>query len=122
MFTRTGGQKVESGTYWEITSGLRVDMDQEGVLPGEQSAKYLKASSGMILLAGPIFGLVYIIALPIIGVVTALSLLLQKTLGSLFSLGRNIVSFGWRPSESYLGGKDKKKGDTDRPDKTPTKQ
>ncbi len=118
MLTHAGGQKVGSGTYWEIKSGLRIDMDQEGVLPGEQSAKYLKASSGMILLAGPILGLVYIIALPIIGVVTALSLLLQKTLSSVFSLGRNIVSFGWRPSESYLAGKKRKNGDSDRPDKT----
>lgn len=113
MLTLTGGQMVGNGTYWDITTGLRVDMDQEGALPGEKSAKYFKASSGAILLTGPILGLVYIIALPIMGVVTAFGLLLQKTLGGVFSLSRNIVSFGWRPAESYLGGKNKKKDDTD---------
>jgi urea transporter len=121
MFTLTGGQKVGSGTYWDITTGLRVDMDQEGALPGEKNAKYLKASAAAILLAGPILGFVYIIALPIMGVITALGLLLQKTLGSVFSLGRDIVSFGWRPSESYLGGKNKKKEDADEAGKPKTR-
>ena len=119
MLTLTGGQVVGNGTYWDVTTGLRVDMDQEGALPGEKSAKYFKASSGAILLTGPILGLVYVIALPIMGVVTAFGLLLQKTLGSVFNLGRNIVSFGWRPAESYLGGKNKKKDDTDAAGKQP---
>jgi hypothetical protein len=78
MFTLTGGQKVAGGTYWDITTGLRVDMDQEGVLPGGNSSKYIKASSGAMLLAGPILGLIYIITLPIMGVVTALFLLAQR--------------------------------------------
>ena len=122
MLTRSGGQKVGSGTYWDISSGLRIDMEQEGVLPGDESAKYLKASAGMILLAGPFLGLVYIIVLPIMGVVTALSLLLRKMLGSVADLARNIVSFGWRPSESYLGGKNKKKSDAESSDKPSPKQ
>lgn len=108
MFTLTGGQTVKSGTYWDVTSGSRVDMDAEGALPGSDKARYIKASAAAVLVTGPILGLIYIIALPIMGVVTALGLLLQKTLGGAFSLGRHIVTFGWRPAESYLGGKTKK--------------
>jgi hypothetical protein len=109
MFKHTGGQRVESGTYWDVMTGLRVDIDQEGTLPGGNGAKYLKASSGAILLLGPILGLAYVVFLPIMGIVTVLSLMVQRTLGVAFGLGKHLVSFGWRPAESYLGGKNKKK-------------
>ena len=113
MFTLTGGQMVKSGTYWDITNGSRVDIDTEGALPGSEKAKYIKASPAAVLLTGPVLGLIYIIALPIMGVVTALGLLLQRTLGGAMSLGRHIVTFGWRPAESYLGGKHKKNEKSD---------
>jgi len=122
MFKHTGGQKVESGTYWDVMTGLRVDIDQEGTLPGGNGATYLKAPSSAILLLGPILGLAYVVLMPIIGIVTALSLFVQKTLGGVFSLGKYIVSFGWRPSEAYLGGKNKKKGDDAKAERSPIKK
>ena len=122
MLKHTGGQKVGSGTYWDVMTGLRVDIDQEGTLPGGNGSKYLKASSGAVLLSGPILGLAYIVFLPIMGIVTALSLLLRKTLGGVFSLGKNIISFGWRPAEAYLGGKNKKKDDRGKSGKSPTEK
>ena len=122
MFKHTGGQKVGSGTYWNIMTGLRVDMDQEGTLPGGTRSSYLKASSSAVLLAGPILGLAYIVLLPIMGIVTALSLLVQKALGGVISVGKQIVSFGWRPGEAYLGGKNKKKDDSDKPGRSASKK
>ena len=119
MFKHTGGQRVESGTYWDVMTGLRVDFDQEGTLPGGNAATYLKASSSAILLLGPILGLAYVVLMPIMGIVTALSLLVQKALGGVFSLGKHLVSFGWRPAESYLGGKNKKKNDSDKAGRSP---
>lgn len=119
MFKHTGGQRVESGTYWDVMTGLRVDFDQEGTLPGGNGATYLKASSSAILLLGPILGLAYVVLMPIMGIVTALSLMVQKTLGGVFGLGKHIVSFGWRPAESYLGGKNKKKNDSDKAGRSP---
>jgi hypothetical protein len=119
MFKHTGGQMVGSGTYWDMMTGLRVDLDQEGTLPGGNGSKYLKASSSAVLLWGPILGLAYVVFLPIMGIVTALSLLVQKTLAGMFSLGKNIISFGWRPTEAYLGGKNKKKDDADKAGKSP---
>jgi hypothetical protein len=122
MFKHTGGQRVESGTYWDVMTGLRVDFDQEGTLPGENGTTYLKASSSAILLLGPILGLAYVVLMPIMGIVTALSLLVQKTLGGAFGLIRYIVGFGWRPAESYLGGKNKKKNDSEKAGKSPTEK
>ena len=73
MFKHTGGQRVESGTYWDVMTGLRVDFDQEGMLPGGNGTTYMKASSSAILLLGPILGLAYVVLMPIMGIVTALS-------------------------------------------------
>ena len=120
MFKHTGGQRVESGTYWDVMTGLRVDFDQEGTLPGGNGTTYLKASSSAILLLGPILGLAYVVLMPIMGIVTALSLMVQKTLGGVFGLGKHIVHFGWRPAEAYLGGKNKKKGDSEKAGKSQT--
>jgi hypothetical protein len=122
MLRHSGGQTVGSGTYWDVMTGARVDFDQEGTLPGGDGATYLKASSGAILLLGPILGLAYVVLMPIMGIVTALSLMVQKTLGGLFSLGKHIVSFGWRPSEAYLGGKNKKKNDGEKPERSPAEK
>lgn len=120
MRTHTGGQVVGSGTYWDIMTGLRVDLEREGALPGGNRSRYLKASSGAVLLSGPILGLAYVIFLPIMGIVTAFSLLVRKTLGGVFSLGRSVFSFGWKPTEAYLGGKNqKKKSDNDTAAKSP---
>jgi hypothetical protein len=115
-----GGQTVGSGTYWNVLTGQRVDIDRQGTLPGGNRSTYLRASSSAVLLSGPILGLAYIVFLPIMGIVTALSLLVQKTLGGAFNLGKNIVSFGWRPNEAYLGGKNKKKNNDGTTDKSQT--
>src|SRR3990172_8826335 len=114
MFKHTGGQTVGRGTYWDVMTGLRVDIEQEGILPGGKRATYLKTSSSAILFLGPILGLAYVFLLPIMGVVTILALMVQKTLKGPFSLIKDIISFGWRPTEAYLGGKNKKKGNNDK--------
>ncbi len=109
MFKHRAGQKVGKGTYWDVMSGQRVDMEQEGILPGGKGALYLKTSSSTILFLGPILGLVYVTIMPIMGVVTILALLIQKVLRKPYRLIKNMVSFGWRPNEAYLSGKNKKK-------------
>jgi len=46
----------------------------------------------------------------------------QRILGVVFGLGKHIVSFGWRPAESYLGGKNKKKDINDKAGKSPAEK
>ncbi len=122
MFKHAGGQRVASGTYWDVMTGLRVDFDREGTLPGGNGTTYLKAPSSAILILGPILGLAYVVLLPIMGIITVLSLMVQRTLGVMFGLGKHIVHFGWRPAESYLGGKNKKKNNNDKAGKSPTEK
>lgn len=64
------------------------------------------------LLLGPIIGLVYVISMPFIAIATVAILIGKKLLSSMLSLMRSLVSFGWRPSEAYLGGKKKNKRST----------
>jgi len=71
---------------------------------------------------GPILGLAYVFLLPIMGVVTILSLVVQKIFGRPFMLIKNMVAFGWRPNEAYLSGKNKKKGNNDKTERSLTQK
>jgi hypothetical protein len=121
MFTYTGGNRAGAGTYWDVSTGHRIDIAGEGVLPGENRTRYVKASSIVMLLFGPIIGLAYVVFLPIMGIATVTAMILQKVFGGMLNVGRNIVSFGWRPSEAYLAGKNRKKGNGKKtPDRSDT--
>ena len=50
----TGGHKAGKGTYWNFMTGQRVDLEQEGMLPGDEKARYIKASGAVVLLFGPV--------------------------------------------------------------------
>ena len=108
MLQYKGGQKVGKGTYWNLSNGTRVDISGEGILPGNGRASYTRFPPGIVLLAGPVIGLIYVIALPFIAVGTVLALVGKKVLSSMFNALGNLVSFGWRPSEAHLAGKRKK--------------
>lgn len=72
----------------------------------------IKTGNGIAtLLMGPILGLLYVVAMPFIAIATIVTLLGGKILSGVLSLGRNIVFFGWRPTEAYLSGKKKQKTD-----------
>lgn len=103
------GQKVGKGTYWNISDGTRVDIHDEGILPGDSGAAYTRVPPSIVLLAGPVIGLIYVIAMPFIAVGTIVVTAGSKLLSALFNLLGNLVSFGWRPSEAHLAGKKKKK-------------
>ncbi|MDR3562433.1 MAG: hypothetical protein P4N59_13510, partial [Negativicutes bacterium] len=92
---------------------LKMDIAQEGILPGSDASTYLKASTGVMLLAGPIIGLLYVVFLPLIGTATLAAVASRKVLGGMASVAGKTISFGWRPVEAYLAGKKKgKKKDT----------
>lgn len=110
MMKYRAGQKVGKGTYWNISDGTRVDISDEGTLPGNSTAVYTKFSPGLMLIAGPVIGLIYVIAMPFMAVGTILVTAGGKILSGLVDLLGNLVSFSWRPSEAHLAGKKKGKG------------
>ncbi len=108
MLTYKGGNKVASGTYWDLSSGQRIDVDDGAILSGGNSSTYLKVSAGVMLLAGPIIGLVYVVLLPFIGIATVAVVAARKVVGGVLNLVGKSLSFGWRPRTAYLSGKKKK--------------
>lgn len=108
MLTYKGGNKVEKGTYWELSSGQRIDVADEAILSGSNSSTYLRISAGFMLLAGPVIGLLYVVLLPFIGIATVAAVAGRKAVGGVFNLIGKSLSFGWRPRTAYLAGKKKK--------------
>jgi hypothetical protein len=103
------GTMVEKGTYWDLANGQRIDVEQEGILGGEASATYYRIPTGVMLIAGPVIGLFYVISLPFIAIATVATLAAGKVVNGLLSLVGTSLSFEWRPREAYLAGKKKKK-------------
>jgi len=107
MLRYKAGHIVGKGTYWDLSKGHRIDVEQDAMLMGETSATYFRIPTSIMLLAGPIIGLFYVICLPFIGIATIASLATGKVVSSLLSLIGKSLSFGWRPREAYLAGKKK---------------
>ena len=107
MLTYTGGNKVGTGTYWDLASGLRIDISGEAVLAGAGTAKYVRMSPGVMLISGPVIGFIYAILMPLIGIATVAALSVRMALGALYNLAAKSVSFVWRPNNAYLLGKKK---------------
>lgn len=109
MLVYKGGQKVGKGTYWNITNGSRIDSVGDALLPGSRGTAYLRIAPAMMLLAGPVVGLLYFISLPLLTIGTVIHLTAKKVWGGLRSLVGNLAYFEWRPTESYLTGEKKRK-------------
>jgi len=104
-----GGQKVAAGTYWNLSNGGRVDMEHEGVIPGDEKTLYVKASGIVMLMAAPILGLVFAVFLPFIGIAMTVKMIGKKLGEITTNIAAGSISFGWTPIEAYLAGRKKKK-------------
>jgi hypothetical protein len=104
------GNTVGKGTYWDLTNGQRIDVEQEAILSGAESSTYFRIPTGVMLIVGPVIGLLYVICLPFIGIATIASLAVGKIVNGLLGLVGTSLTFEWRPLEAYLLGKNKKKG------------
>ncbi len=110
MLTHKSGSIVGKGTYWELANGQRIDVVQEAMLMGDGNVRYLKMPTVVMLVAGPVAGLLYTIMLPFIGMVTVAGIALRTIIGGLYDLAAWSISLGWRPGSAYLTGKKKKDG------------
>lgn len=100
-----GGQEVGKGTYWNIMTGERVAVEGPATLPGGGNDTFIRMPGLGILLLGPVLGLVFAIFLPFIGIAMTVSLVAGKLASLLTQAAGRGMSFGWRPSVSYLGGR-----------------
>lgn len=112
MLIWKGEQQAGTGTYWDISTGERIEIKDQDVLPGGSSQKYIKASGAMMLLLGPALGLMYAVFLPFIGIAMAISFTGTKIVNAARRVFRGkareagkVLTFGWKPLEGYLASK-----------------
>lgn len=117
------GEMVRKGTYLDPVTGLRTDMEKEGLLPGRDGMRFLRLPPGGMLPVAFVVGLLYVLLLPFIGIATLFSIYIiplfglasgvlvvsGRALGAFLALVGRSVSFDWRPSSAYLAGKRRKK-------------
>jgi hypothetical protein len=107
MLKHNAGTRVGKGAYWNFSTGDRIDISTEGVLPGGRNDVYYRLPASGIVALGPVLGLLYAAFLPFIGIAMLVKLILQKVASAVMAPTQRAASFGWRPSESYLAGKKK---------------
>ncbi|TAN41781.1 MAG: hypothetical protein EPN25_04420 [Nitrospirae bacterium] len=105
----TGGEKVGKGSYWNFSTGERVTINAESVLPGDGSVTYYRVNPVVILAAGPVVGLLFAAFLPFIGIAIVLQMLLVKIFTVSMDEVAKVSSFNWSPARAYLAGRRQKK-------------
>lgn len=115
-----GGTIVEKGLYWSPTDGRRIDMQHGGALPGDASHIYLKISAVELAVIAPLFGMMYVMFLPLFGmgvfivswIIIAVNSLAKVTMIGIQVCGRVAgrgLIFNWRPSDASFSGVVKKR-------------
>jgi hypothetical protein len=108
MLKHNGGERVGKGTYWNLGNGERVDIQDEGILPGNGKKTYYRMPAAAVVVAAPVLGLLYAAFLPFIGIAMLVKLVGQKIGGGVMETVQGSASFAWRPGESYLSGRKRK--------------
>lgn len=115
MVIYKGGMIVGTGLYWSPMDGQRVTIGEEGRLPDDDSRTYLRISPACLLIVAPLFGMMYVIFLPLFGIgvfiVSWLAPLISVLAGFAMTgvrvcgriAGRSAF-FDWSPSRAHFSG------------------
>lgn len=114
-----GGDRVFHGAYWNPGTGGLITVREEDVLPGDDRSVYYRVPFLLLFPLGVILGGLYVAALPLASIGTATAVLGKRLFGDLLSRAKSGVSFGWRPTEAYLAGKEPRKAGAERPEEEP---
>ncbi|MDO8490441.1 MAG: hypothetical protein Q7T04_00315 [Dehalococcoidia bacterium] len=77
-------QPLKAGYYWELSTGNIIFIPHR--LMGDRRKRYLRIPAPLVVVLGPVLGLLYIVWLPLVGVVTLTGLGFQR-LGQAFRAG-----------------------------------
>ncbi len=111
----SGGTAVARGVYWNPVDGHEVHIRSRGVLPGDTSRRYLKITAAGLLIIAPVFGLMFLLFLPLFGIGMIFILCVAPIVSGLASVAMTAVRIagglagtGWKPSRSYFAGRGKR--------------
>jgi len=115
MAMYSGGTAVARGVYWNPVDGQEVHILTHGVLPGDASRRYLKMTAAGLLVVAPVFGLIFLLFLPLFGIGMICILCVVPMVSGLASvamtavrLSSGLAGTGWRASRSHLDGRGKR--------------
>jgi hypothetical protein len=80
-------------------------VDEVSVLPGESRVKFIKTHPMVVVLAGPVLGIVYAVFLPLLGITMLVYMVSKKVFGWLLDHIWRTAGVRWNPYEAYLSGK-----------------
>ncbi len=115
MIINKGGTMVERGLYWNFLDGSRTTLSEDGILPGDESASYMRMSPFSLLIVAPVMGMMFVTFLPLFGVgVFLISWLvpLINTLAEVAITGVKVSGriqsrnafFTWQPTRAQFHG------------------
>lgn len=109
----TGGDRVFHGAYWNPGTGGLITVREEDVLPGDDRSVYYRIPFLLLFPLGVILGGLYVAMLPLASIGSAAAVLGRRMFGDFLGRATNAVSFGWRPTEAYLAGKEPRREETE---------
>jgi len=101
----TGTECVRQGMYFNIRRCLLVSAGEGERLPGTEHNTYRRVPQSLFFILGPLFGLVFIIFLPVLGFVFFGILLVQKlalALHAAKSASVRVLSPVWEPLLAFF--------------------
>jgi hypothetical protein len=110
-----GGQEVKRGVYLDTKKWELVQVYEQPVLPGGTEATYMKPPTALVILGGPVAGLIFVMFLPFAGIVGAVSILAYRAwmgLRTAVVKAALLVAPGWQPGVAYLARRAGKKSET----------
>lgn len=100
-----GAEKVEAGVYLNMKELSFASMADDGPLPGTADDEYRAVPAVVMLIVGPVLGLVYAMFLPFIGLGMVAGILAGK-LGHLTAdaagASARVLRPAWQPAMSFL--------------------
>lgn len=119
MVIYNGGTVVAKGSYWNPMDGRQVNMREEGILPGDEKKRYMRMSPLNLFIMAPLFGMMFVLFLPLFGIGMLLILCLVPIVSTLAAFTMTAVRiccritgagmvFHWKPSRAYFTRQSKK--------------
>lgn len=112
--------QVDPGIYLNLRQLSFKSMSDEGRLPGTEKDVYRRVPALVLLVAGPLLGLAYVIFLPLLGFVMLAGFLLRKgaeVAAEAAAAAARVLRPAWQPARAFLtrgkpakrpeGGKDR---------------
>lgn len=101
-----GSEFRTAGYYWNLSTGEFIAIPQGGGLLPDAKGRYLKIPGPFMPILAPVLGGLFIIFLPLIGIVLVIGLVLRRLAQALGTGGRGLLVLlsapRWVPGRSYL--------------------